>query len=227
MRRIFVTWLPMWKMYQFQAILHTFACHEVERFEQFAGRQSELACIAARIFPLAASRRSQLDTYADIGLYIQLFRHFGYQLQLIHFLYYEKDAFSHLLRQQSKLYVTLILVSVADNQRVGVHIDGNHRMQFGFGACFQSEIEFLAVADNLLDHRTHLIHLNGIDNKILRLVAVLFRRLSETTGNLLNPVVKNVGKAHQHGRRHVTQLQFVDQVFQIEPTPSLRGVTTT
>jgi len=31
---------------------------------------------------------------------------------------------------------------------------------------FQSEIEFLSVADNLFYHRTHLVDLNGIDDKI-------------------------------------------------------------
>ena len=39
-------------------------------------------------------------------------------------------------------------------------------MKFRFGTGFQSEIEFLSVADNLFYHRTHLVDLNGIDDKI-------------------------------------------------------------
>ena len=142
-----------------------------------------------------------------------MLRHFGYQLQLVQFFYYEEDAFSHLLRQQSKFNVAFIFISVTDDQRIGVHIDSNHCMQFGLGTSLQSKIELLAVADDLLNHRAHLIHFNRIDNKILRLVAIFLSRLSETTGNLLNPVVEDVGKANQHGSRHVTQLQFVDQFF--------------
>ena len=203
------------EMYQFQTILHAFVSHEVECFEQLTGRQSELTCIAARVFPFAASRRSQLDTNTDIGFYVQLLRHLGYQLQFVQFFYHEEDAFSHLLRQQSKFNVAFILISVADNQRIGVHIDSNHCMQFRFGARFQSKIELLAMADNLLNHRTHLIHFNRIDDKVFRFITILLCRLPETTGNLFDPVVKDVGKANQHGSHHITQLQFVDQLFQI------------
>ena len=203
------------EMYQFQTILHAFVSHEVQCFEQLTGRQSELTCIAAGVFPFAASRRSQLDTNTDIGFYVQLLRHLGYQLQLVQFFYHEEDAFSHLLRQQSKFNVAFILISVADNQRIGVHIDSNHCMQFRFGARFQSKIELLAMADNLLNHRTHLIHFNRIDDKVFRFITILLCRLPETTGNLFDPVVKDVGKADQHGSHHITQLQFVDQLFQI------------
>ena len=37
----------------------------------------------------------------------------------------------------------------------------------GFRTRFQPEIELLPVADHLFYHGTHLIHFNGIDNKVL------------------------------------------------------------
>ena len=201
------------EMDQLQTVLHVFFHQIIERLQQFAGRKAELAGIASGILPFATSRRSQLDTNAKIGFDPQSLRHLGYQLQLVHFFYYEENALSHLLSQQGKLYVTLVLISITDNQRIRVHIGGNHRMQLRFGACFQSQVELLPMTDNLLDHRAHLIDLNGVDDKILRLVAIFLRRLLETAGNLFNPVVKNIGKTHQHRSRYITQLQLIHQFF--------------
>ena len=104
------------KMNQFQTIFQAFAFHEVKCFEQFAGSQSELAGITSRLFPFSATGRSQFDTNTDIGLHIQLFRHFSYQLQLVHLLYYKEDSFAHLLGKQCQFNITFVFISVTHNQ---------------------------------------------------------------------------------------------------------------
>ena len=103
------------EMNELQAILHFLFLDEVERFEQLAGGQAELAGVASALLPLPASRRSQLDADADIGAHVQLLGYLGYQPQLVLLLYHQEDALAHLLRQQSQLDIAFILVPVADD----------------------------------------------------------------------------------------------------------------
>ena len=89
-------------------------------------------------------------------------------------------------------------------------------MQFGLGTGFKAQIKFLAMADNFFNNRAHLIHFNRIDDKILGFVSILFGCLFKTIGSLFNTVIQNIRKTHQHRSRHITQLQLVDQFFQID-----------
>jgi hypothetical protein len=88
-------------------------------------------------------------------------------------------------------------------------------MQLGLRTGFQSEIIFLAVADDLLHHRAQLVHLDRIDDVVLRLVVIFLRRLLEARGHLLDARVQDVGKAHQHGCRYVAQEQVVHDLLQV------------
>ena len=74
-------------------------------------------------------------------------------------------------------------------------------MQFRFRTRLQSEIEFLSVADNLLHHRAHLVDLNRIDNKVLRLITVFFGCLFKAGRHLFNTIIQNIRKTHQRGSR--------------------------
>ena len=87
------------EMDQLQALFHLLLFQKIQCFKQFTGSQPELTGVAARIFPLTTSGRSQLDTNTDIGHYIQLLRHLSDKFQFIHLLYDEKNTFSHLLSQ--------------------------------------------------------------------------------------------------------------------------------
>ena len=72
-------------------------------------------------------------------------------------------------------------------------------MEFRLRASLQSEVEFLAVRDNLLNDRLHLVHLNRIDDKVLSLVSILFLCLLKTAGCLLDAVVEDVWETEQYG----------------------------
>ena len=77
-------------------------------------------------------------------------------------------------------------------------------MQFRFRTRLQSEIEFLSVADNLLHHRAHLVDLNRIDNKVLRLITVFFGCLFKAGRHLFNTIIQNIRKTHQRGSRYIS-----------------------
>ena len=191
------------EMDQLQAIRQVFLFQKVERLQQLARRQAELAGISSALFPFAATGRGQLDADADIRADIQLFGHLGDQNQLVDLLDNQKNPFTHFLCQQSQLDIAFILIAVADDQRIGIRVDRNHRMEFGFGTSFQSQIELLAMADDLFHHRTHLIDFYGIDNEILRLITIFIRSLLETVRDLFNTVIQNIWETDQYRSLHI------------------------
>ena len=208
------------KVNQFEAVGHLGPFQKIEGIEQFARIQTELAAVATALFPLAATRAGQFDADTDVGANLQPFRDVGNQFQLVQFLDHEEDAAPHLLGQQGQFDVVLVLIAVADDERVLVGIDGQHRMQFGFGARFEADVEFLAMAHDLLDHRSHLVHLDGIDDKVLGRVAILVGRLFEAFRDFLDTVVENIGETQQNGCRYIAHLQLVHQLLQVD-----RGIT--
>jgi hypothetical protein len=154
---------------ELQAVLHIDFLQNVQSLQQFTRIEAELAGVAAALLPFACARRGELDADADVGPYTELLRHVGDDLQFVDLLHHEEDALAHLLRQQGQLYVALVLVAVADDERVVVHVGGNDGVELGLGTGFQSQVVFLAVADDFLHHRAHLIHLDGVDDEILAL----------------------------------------------------------
>ena len=127
MRRMLVIWLPMWKW-----MSHSLAFEQIERFEQLAAVQSELARVAAALLPLAATGGGELDADAEIGADVELLGHAGDCLQLVEFLDDDENALSHLLRQQSQLYVALVLVAVADDDGVALALYGDDGVKLRF-----------------------------------------------------------------------------------------------
>ena len=54
-------------------------------------------------------------------------------------------------------------------------------MKLRLGACLKTDIEFLTMTHNLLNYLPHLIYLDGIDNEIFGLVAILIRSQAEAS----------------------------------------------
>ena len=208
---------------ELEAVGHFGSFEKIECVEQFAGVEAELAAVAAALFPLAAARAGQLDADADVGANLQPFRNVGDEFQFVHLLDHEEDAASHLLGQQRQFDVVFVLVAVADDERVLVGIDSQYSVEFGFRAGLQTDVEFLAVAHNLLDHRSHLVHLDGIDDKVLGRVAILVGRLFEAFRDFLDTVVENIGETQQNGCRYVAHLQLVHQLLQVDRSVTLAG----
>ena len=204
------------EMYQLEAVFHAFLLQHFERLEQFRTGESKLAGVATALFPFAASRRGQFDSDTQVGLDIQFFGGLGNDVDFVQFFHHDKDALAHLLCQQGQFDVALVFVAVADDERVALALHGDDRMQFGLASCLQSEVELAAVADDFFHHRLHLVHLDGIDDKVFTLKSVGIRCLFETTPCLFDTVVEDVRKSQQHGRCDVAQCQFVDHVMQVD-----------
>ena len=83
-------------------------------------------------------------------------------MQLLHLLHHEIYLPAHLLGEKRELYVALVLISVADNHRVGICVYRQHSMQLGLGASLKAYLILRVMVDKLLDDRAHLVHLDGV-----------------------------------------------------------------
>ena len=104
------------EVYQPEAFGEVVCLEHLQRFQQLAGVEAELAAVAARLLPLAAATAGQLHPYADVGLHLESLGDADCQLQLVEFLHHDEDLLAHLLCQQGQLDVALILVAVADDE---------------------------------------------------------------------------------------------------------------
>ena len=71
------------------------------------------------------------------------------------------------------------------------------------------------MANDLTNHRLHLVYLNWIYNKVLGLIIVLLRCFFKAFSDTLYTVVQNVRKADQQRSRNILKLHLVNQLSQV------------
>ncbi len=96
-------------------------------------------------------------------------------------------------------------------------------MQLRFGAGLQSDVVFVAVTNYFGNHGLHLVHLDGVDDEVLAVVAVFVGRVPEAVRDLADTVVKNIGETKQQRGLYVAQLQRVHHLLQVDGRASLLG----
>ena len=186
------------EMYQSEAVAHILLVEQVQGFQKFGTGEPELRGIAAALLPLARAAGGQLDADADVRANPYLLGFASYEIQFIGLLHHNENLLAHLLCQQSQFDVRLVLIAVADDDRVALALYGNDGMQFRLRTCLHTEVELTTMRDNLLDHRLHLVDLDGIDHIVLAFVVVLLGSLLKTAPSLLDTVVEDVREAQEH-----------------------------
>ena len=199
-----------------EAVAESLLFEEVEGLEQFGTVESELRGVATGAFPLAHGATGELDADAEIGTNAHLLCSLRNDLQFVQLLDNEENALSHLLCEKRQLDEVLIFVAVAHNDGIGVHVGGQHGVQFGFGTALKTEVVLLTVGDDFLDNGAHLIDLDGIDDEVLAAVVVFLLGTLEAIGSFLDAIVEDVGKTEQNGSGNVAFGQFVDQLAEVD-----------
>ena len=197
------------EMNQSQRVVKSFAVENLKSLKQFARSKTELRGIAAAFFPFAAARRSKFYPYSEIRLHVEFLCSTRNDVELVKFLNDNEDALAHLLSQQCKFYITLVFISVADDERVALALHSDDGMQFRLRTSFQTEIELAPMRNNLLNDRLHLVYFNRIDDEVFCLVVVFLSSLLKARSRFLDTTVENVRKPEQHWWRNIAQRQFV------------------
>src|SRR5262249_23028159 len=92
----------------------------LDRLDHLARRPAELREVAARLLPAAGAARRQARAHAEARLDVHPLRHAVDLIELARLLDDEHDHLAHLRREQRGLDVLLVLVAVADDERLVV-----------------------------------------------------------------------------------------------------------
>ena len=88
-------------------------------------------------------------------------------------------------------------------------------MEFRLRTRFKSEVVFLTVRNNFFNHRAHLIHLNGEDDKVVAVEIIFLSCFHKAFVGLLDTVIKNVREAQENRRLDVARSQFVNDFLKV------------
>jgi len=93
---------------------------------------------------------------------------------------------------ERELDVLLVLVAIADEQRLAVLEQGQGDDELGLGAGLEAEVVFLAGVEDLFDHLAQLVDLDGEHAAVARVVAFLVDGLAEGLVDLRDAVAEQV-----------------------------------
>ena len=194
------------KMNQLKRIGHLIFFKNIESVQKFTGIYPELTYISSWFFPFTTPWTSQLDPDSDIRFHIHFLSQTSDGFQLHQFLHHQKNPFPHFLSQQSQFDITFIFISITNDHGLIIDIDRKYRMQLWLRACFQTDIEFIPMTDNLFNDRTHLIDLDRIDNEILSRIAIFPSSSLKTIRNFLDPIIQDIRESQKYRGFHITNL---------------------
>ncbi len=200
---------------QLQAILHSDGLHLIQRLQGFAHREPEFGTIAAGGFPASRPFARQLKPQADGGPHADPLGVLQDQVQLRVLFDHRDDLPADLLGQHHHLDVLVVLEAVADDGRFVVG-HRQHRQQLRLRAGFQPKMIGPAELENLLHHLPLLIHLDRVHAAVIAFVVVLGDGALERLVHFAQPMLENFGEADQDGEPDAAQLQFLDQLAQVD-----------
>ncbi len=204
------------KVQQLETSEQVVRAQKIDRLDDLARRQAELGPVAARRLPAPRALGRQLDADADARAHPDLLGGLGDQRQLGELLDDDQHRASQLRRHQRGLDVLLVLVAVADDQRVLVVEHGHDGQQLGLGAGLQAVVVGAPELADLLDHVAVLVDLDRVDALELALVAVLGDGGLERLVQLDDPALEHVGEPDQQRQTDSAAGDLVDQLLEID-----------
>ena len=179
MARMAVICEPMWKCRSCRQSSMPSRAQPLDRRHHLGGGEAELRAVARRLHPLARALGGEPRAHADDRADVEVARGGEDGLELAHAVHDDDDLAAELLGEQRGLDVGAVLVPVAEDERLGVVLQGERDQQLGLGAGLEPEVEGPAVLDQLLDHVALLVDLDRVDAAVGALVVVLGDRLLE------------------------------------------------
>ena len=128
----------------------------------------------------------------------------------------DEDLAPQLAAHQRQPQVLLVLVAIADGERLGIRVEREHDQELALAARLEAEVVRSAGVEDLLDHLAHLVHLGGVHAEVLTPVSVLGDGVAEDVVELFYPAAQQVLEAHHAGKSQLALADVVHDVHQID-----------
>ena len=184
--------------------------------EEVLAGEPELRAVAGGRLPVPGAFGRQPAADADARLHTGLLGDVADQRQLRGLLDDQDHRAAEARGEERHLDVLLVLVAVADDQRVRVLEHRHDRQQLRLRARLEAEVEGLAVLHQVLDDEALLVDLDRIDAAVGALVAVLADGVLEGLVELDDARLEDLGEADQKGQTDPPLAQLVDQTFEVD-----------
>ena len=193
-------------MQQAETIGHVRGLQETDAFQQVHRREAELGQVAARLLPLAAAARRQLQPQPEPRTHVQALRHFQQPPQFGQTLHDQEDALADLLAEQGEPQIRPVLHAVADDGRTRIAGQRQRDCQFGLAADLQPHAGRVAQAQHVVHDFLLLIDLDRIRGHVRRAVVELVDGVLKRRAQPFQLAADDLRKA-QHDRRGNTALR--------------------
>jgi hypothetical protein len=205
------------EVHHLEAVEHLRLAQPIHQHHDLGRRESELRSVTRGFHPLAGALGRELRTNADVGPDAEPPRGLQQQLELPVPIDHDDRVAPETLRQERRLHVLGVFVSVQHQQSVGVVEQCQPDEQLRLGASLESEPVGEAEAHELFDDLMLLVDLDRIDATVTALVAVLADRELEATEQRAETAVEDVREANQQRQVEPAALQIEHQIEQIDP----------
>jgi hypothetical protein len=190
-------------------------------FEHLGSAEAELGVLATALGPFAGALAEQAGANADHGLDTDLLGDGDDLFQLFELLHDHDDLAAKLDAHEGHLDKAAVFVAVADDETAHLVLEGETGVELGFAADFEAEVVLLARVEDLLNHFTELVHLDGKHAAVLAFVIELGDGVAESLVDGLDAVTEDVLKADEQGKLEAASLGFLNDIGDIDAGTSI------
>ena len=201
------------EVYQSQHVELAQFLESLDELHELSGVESELRFFAAALRPAAGPFGRQLDAHAGLRRDAEILRRLQQYVEFAQLLHHDEDVVSQLLAHEGEPHELFIFVAVADDDVFGALRKAEHRLQFRFGAAFQSYAVFASELDDFLHHVALLVDLDGIDRGVAARVVELPNGRCERFAQRFDAALEDVGESQQDREWHALRFE-IDREFE-------------
>src|SRR6476469_6757673 len=188
----------------------SFAFQHVAGGKEIDGIESKLRVLASTGGPFARAFAGQTDTNANERFNPNFLGGPNGLLQFFQLLNYNDDLFVQFAPQQGDPNKSRILVAIANNQTLGVLVQGQGSDQFRLASCLQAKVKRLAGIDDFFDHFAQLIDFNRKNAAVFSLIVEFRDRGLECAVYRFDAVAEQILKADDKGKGESARTRFVN-----------------
>ncbi len=211
-----MSWEPTWKWRSFAQCSFPASLRMLHRVDELRDGEAELGEVAGRALPFPGAAGGELGAEPDHRLDAHLVREAEQVRQLRELLDDDDDLAPELAPEEREPEELLVLVAVADGERLGVGVHPEDDEQLALRARLEPVVVGRAGVEDLLHHLAELVHLDRVDAEVARAVPHLGDRLPEGLVDLLHPGAQHVLEPDDAGEADPPFAEVLDHVHEVD-----------